>query len=189
MTLHRGFRKEANEIVRAARADLGLGASTPLNPWQLATHLDIPVLPMASLVDNATSAVRLFSHVSQSSFSGVTVFDGPRRLIVYNDSHTPGRQASDLSHEISHALLFHQPGPALNNVGCRFWDGGIEEEATWLGGALLVPEEATLSIVRRGVTAEFAALEYGVSPKMINYRIDVSGARTRVARGERARLG
>ena len=188
MKLRRGFKGESNEMARGIRTELGLGASAPLSPWLLAEYLDIPVLGMSGLSNEAAAAVNHFSHHSQSSFSGATVFDGPQRLIVYNDSHSPGRQANDLSHEISHALLFHQPGHALNQYGCRFWDGGIEEEATWLGATLLVPEEATLSIIRRGVTTKAAALEYGVSPKMIDYRIDVTAARTRVARGEKTSL-
>ena len=108
-------------------------------------------------------------------------------MIVHNDFHSLGRQADDLSHEISHALLGHQPGPALDDLRCRFWDGSIEEEAAYLGGALLVPPEATLSIARRGLTTQAAALEYGVSQSLITYRMRITAAGVRVARGERVR--
>ena len=188
MTLRRGFISEANEIALSIRTELDLGASAPLSPWRVAQHLDIPVVGMSNLTNQAPSAVIHFSHGSQSAFSGATVFDGLCRMIVHNDSHSPGRQANDVSHELSHALLLHQPGPAMDNLGCRFWDGTIEEEAAYLGAALLVPQEAALSIVRRGVTTQAAALEYGVSPTMITYRIRITAARVRVDRGERVRL-
>lgn len=112
MALRRGFIGEANEIALSIRKELDLVASAPLSPWLVAEHLDIPVVAMSSLSNEATSAVIHFSHRSQSAFSGATVFDGLFRMIVYNDSHAPGRQANDVSHEISHALLRHQPCPA-----------------------------------------------------------------------------
>ena len=188
MTLRRGFVGEANDIALSIRNELGLVASAPLSPWLVAEHLDIPVVELSSFSNEAASAVTHFSHRSQSVFSGATVFDGQFRMIVYNDSHAPGRQANDVSHEISHALLRHQPSPALDDLGCRYWDGSIEDEANHLGGVLLVPQEAALSIARQGLTEQAAALEYGVSPSMITYRMRITAARVRVARGQRVRL-
>ena len=74
------------------------------------------------------------------------------RLVVYNDAHDPVRQRSDLAHELSHALLQHPPKPAIDHRGCRDWDPEMEEEANWLAGALLVSEEAALTIARRGMS-------------------------------------
>lgn len=181
MTLRRGFVKEANEIARDMREELGLSASAPLSPWDLADHLDIPVLGMSTLSREAPSAVVHFARKAQSDFSGVTVFKGTSRIIIHNDSHAPGRQASDVSHEIAHALLGHQPAPALDDLGCRFWDGGIEEEAERLGGILLITEEAALSIVRRGLSPQAAAVEYGVSQQMVTWRLRMTKAHVRVA--------
>ena len=187
MKLRRGFKTEATQIAREARVELGIHKAAPLGIRQLAEHLDIPILPMTRLSNAASPAVEYFSREGRASFSGVTVFDGSRRLIVYNDIHHPGRQASDLSHEIAHALLLHPPTPAIDDKGCRFWDAEIEDEAEWLSGTLLVPEEATLTIVRRGLTIREAALEYGVTEKMMGYRIDVTAARKRVARADAVR--
>ncbi len=54
-----------------------------------------------------------------------------------------------------------------------------------MGGILLIPEEAALSIVRRGLTTQAAALGYSVSGPMFTWRMDITKARVRVARGER----
>jgi Zn-dependent peptidase ImmA (M78 family) len=185
MTLRRGFKTEANEIALSIRTELGLAASAPLNPWLVAELLDVPVLGMRSFANEVPTAVLHFSHEAQASFSGVPVFAGTRRIIVYNDSHSLGRRANDVSHEVAHALLLHSPTPAMNDLGCRLWDGEIEEEADYLGRALLVPQEAALSIVGMKVAPQDAAREYGVSRKMIDYRVRITGARLRVARGER----
>jgi len=123
--------------------------------------------------------------VESGAFSAVTVFSGSERMIVYNDAHSVGRQASDITHECSHGLLLHPPAPALDGVGCRNWDAVVEDEAQWLAGALLVTEEAALTVVRRGMTPVDGAGMLGVSEPMIQWRVNVTGARKRVARGRR----
>ena len=180
--MRRGFKTEANAIAREVRAELSLAPSSPLNVWQLAEHLAIPVLPLSSLATTAPDAVHLFLAQEESVFSGVTVFEGSRRIIVFNDTHAKGRQASDVGHELSHGLLLHPPTPALDGSGCRLWDGDTEKEADWLSGALLVPEEAALLISYREWSLETASAKYGVTPKMVRFRLNVTGAKIRVQR-------
>ena len=71
---------------------------------------------------------------------------------------------------------------ALKGDGSLNWDGELEEEANWLAGALLISEEAALNIVRNGLTEDQAINVYRVSRPMLRFRINVTGARTRVAR-------
>jgi Zn-dependent peptidase ImmA (M78 family) len=184
MALRRGFKNEANEIAREVRKELGLRPVDRLDPWRLAGHLDIPVVPLSALEDTAPDGVRHFTAVEPGAFSAVTVFRGPTRLIVHNDSHTQGRQASNIAHELGHGLLLHPPAPALGDGGCREWDQILEEEANWLAGALLVSEEAAVLVVRRSLSLEEAATAYGVSEAMMRFRINVTGARKRVARAQ-----
>jgi len=181
MEYRRGFKREANELAREVRQELGLGPIDPLNPCTLAHHLAIPLQPMSTLSTEAPFAVYYFSEVEQGTFSAMTVFAETERLIVYNDAHAPGRQASNLAHELSHALLGHPPTPALNQHGCREWIATIEAEATWLGGALLIPEEAALVIARERLPLVAAARRYGVSQTMVRFRLNVTGAMQRMA--------
>lgn len=107
-------------------------------------------------------------------FSALTVFDGPRRLIVHNDAHTPGRQANSITHELSHALLMHEPRVALV-AGCRDCDIDEEDEATWLAGVLLITDDAAMAMARGGYTLAQAAARYGVSESLVQWRLNMSG--------------
>jgi len=180
VTLRRGFKAEANEIALDVRRELGLRPIDRLDAWALARYLEIPVHPLSALSPWAPSALLHFSEVHPTVFSAVTVFDGPRRAIYHNDAHNPGRQASNLAHELAHGLLLHPPTPALDDRGCREWDQDIEDEATWLGGVLLITEQAALSIVRRGLSMSDAAVIYGVSERMVRYRLNMTGAQRRI---------
>ena len=189
LNLRRGFKNEANELAREVRGALGLSQSAPLDPWQLATHLGITVIPMSDLSGAASHSVSYFTQVETSAFSAVTVFAGHHRMIVQNDSHVAGRQTSDVSHELAHAILLHPPTPAIGDHGCREWNPVVEQEAEWLSGALLVPEEAAMSIVRQQLTIPEAASVYGVTPKLMSFRISFTGAQKRVSRAKAFRGG
>ena len=184
--MRRGFKTEANAIAREVRAELALSNTSPLDVWRLAEHLAIPVIPLSGFQEAAPNAARLFLNGGEELFSGVTVFRGPNRTIVFNDAHVVGRQASDVGHELSHGLLLHTPVAAVDGRVCRVWDSEVEEEANWLTGALLVPEEAALHIVRRGLSMPEAAAQYGVTPKMVQYRVNVTAAQKRVQRIRRS---
>lgn len=183
--LRRGFKTEANDIARDIRQELGLRLADPLDPWALAKLLAIPVVPLGALAGDAPLATQLFLHEDRGSFSAVTVFHGYGRVIVHNDAHSLGRQASNLAHELAHALLLHQSSPAIDDRGCRYWDAELEAEADWLAGALLISEEAALQIARSGMSMRDAAKRYGVSEPMVQFRINVTGARKRVAWGRK----
>ena len=83
MALRRGFKAAANDIAREVRIELGLNPFARLDPWQLAEHLDVPVVAMTELGDVAPAAVRYFSQSDTSSFSAVTVFRDSHRMIVH----------------------------------------------------------------------------------------------------------
>ncbi len=182
----RGFKTEANAYAKEFRAELGLQPHAPLCPWQLAEHLAIPVVPLSEFQNTISEAVRYLTIQNTKSFSAVTVFDGMRRLIVHNDSHDPLRQASNVSHELSHGILQHPPTEPFNEYGCRNLNQEYEDEANWLGPALLISEEAALHIVKTGMTIDEAVEHYRVSKQVINMRINVTGAQKRILYRQRA---
>ncbi|WP_079061889.1 ImmA/IrrE family metallo-endopeptidase [Streptomyces griseoruber] len=181
MSLRHGFKAEANRLAVQMRRELGLHPAAPLAPAQLAEHLAIPIKTFSSAIAHDARIERLLT-TERESLSALTVHAGPRREIWVNDSHDPGRQNSSADHEIAHALLMHPPGPALDLLGCRHWDGVIEGEADWLAGNLLITNEAAWSIARKGTSPETAMLAYGVSRSMLTWRMNMSGANARRGR-------
>lgn len=178
-----GFVKShVNMIALETRAELGLGKLDPLDPLSLAEFLDIPVVRLSSMQSHEPAGTHHFLHDDPQAFSAVTVFSGPKRLVVHNDAHDPGRQASNIAHELSHGLLQHAPTPALDAKGCRDWDQVVEDEAQWMAGALLITEEAAVWSIRRGLDLPQIAQRFGVSVDMARWRINMTGARKRVVR-------
>ncbi len=185
MSLRRGFKAEAAALAREVRVELELGPLDRLVPSELAGHLDIPVIALSDLLTTLPNA-RHFLSVDRNAFSALTVFDGHRRMILHNDSHSQARQNSNLAHELAHALLRHEPGPALDSrSGCRHWNDTNEHEAAWLSGELLVTSDMALAVARGRLTAHQAQQRLGVNDAMLKWRINKVGADKRVER-ERA---
>ena len=84
---------------------------------------------------------------------------------MHNDAHHRYRQNSNVAHEFSHALLFHESTPALDDLGSRYWNQNIEDEAQWLAGVLLMTEDATLHVVRRAWSMEQIGERLGSAPR------------------------
>ena len=148
---------------------MGLDAVDPIDPIAVCTHFEIRLVALREL-DANSPFLR-----DTSSFSAVTVPCGHETAIVHNDAHHPHRQRSNICHELAHCFLGHKCAPPLTEEGNRTHDGGIEAEANFLSGALLIPNEAAIHIVGNGLVPEAQRL-YGVSSSMLTYRLRVSGA-------------
>jgi Zn-dependent peptidase ImmA (M78 family) len=183
----RGFKSEAEQIATETRAELGLDCTQRLDPVLLAEHLAVPIFTMAEAAKVAPRSIfaLYFSQIDTDTFSAVTVFRGCRRLIVHNENHHPHRRASNLAHELSHILLEHEPSSVTNPSGERYWNSEMEEEATWLGGALLIPRNGALAMMRASRTIAFTASHYGTSEALCQWRIRQSGVDKQVARWQR----
>ena len=178
MKYRHGFKAEAERIALDVRSELGLSATDPLDVLAVAEHWGIPVIPMSALADgHCTNGFRmLFRTREQDSFSAVTIFNGPVRFIVHNDSHHPYRQSSNIAHELSHCILEHQPTSLRDDdSGCRDWNATYEAEADWLGGTLLIPREGGLYYVKRGWGIREIAQHFRVSEQLARWRINQTG--------------
>ena len=176
MALRRGFKAEANRIALTVRSRLRLEPASPLDPWAVCEHFEIEVIRLSELTDPAgRQAGHHFLHAEPEAFSAVTLEGACRRVIVHNDAHRPVRQRSNLAHELAHCFLGHPLAPVLRGDGGRNRGAEIEEEAAFLGGSLLITNEAAHHIVASGLGVSAAAV-YGVSRDMLAYRLRVSGA-------------
>ena len=184
MSFRRGFKAEANRIALRVREQLALTPLDPIDPVEVCVRFDIQLIPLSQLGCNCSS----FLGHDRSAFSAVTVPCGWQTAIVHNDSHHPYRQRSNICHELAHCFLGHQSTPPLTSDGERALDGGIEAEANFLAGTLLVTNEAAIHVLKQGLVSVAQQL-YGVSRPMLDYRLRVSGAHAIHLRSLRARAG
>jgi IrrE N-terminal-like domain len=98
----------------------------------------------------------------------------PGRTDFFNGEHIAARRASDITHELAHGLVLHRPVPALDDRGCRAWNTAIEYEASYLGGALLLPGKAARWVAKCGMSPEYAAERFGCSIEMVRWRCQVT---------------
>lgn len=188
MTFRHGFKVQANRIAVEVRGDLGLLPTSPLDQWQVCDHLDIEVFKLSELSGPKGEKVgRHFLEVEKEMFSGMVLPLGIRTAIVHNDAHVPVRQRSNLFHELSHLFLGHPIDPLVSADGTINRDRAIEDEAAFLGGCLAIPNEAACHIVNLAMQAS-AARMYQVSPAMLNFRLQVSGAIQIAARRARKQI-
>jgi IrrE N-terminal-like domain len=174
--LRRGFKADAERIAELVRRDLGLEPLDRIDCLALAEAWGIPVVSLGELREDGASESSIGRLMSaETGFSAATVVVGPRRLIVYNPRHEPGRKASSLAHELAHVILEHEAAPAIGVGGCRHWDGRQEAEADWLGGTLLVPRAGALAWMLQSDDVDAGARNFGVSVELFRWRINHTG--------------
>ena len=161
---------------------LALACNAPLDPWALATHLNIRVWTpdqVPGLSKNNIATLLRNDGETPSCWSAVTVVVGSRVVVILNSSHSAGRQASDLTHELAHRIRGHKTQEADVSpdgiILLNGYDKVQEEEADWLSACLLLPREALIAIKKQRMELDAAALQFGVSQRMLNYRLAASG--------------
>lgn len=184
--LRPGFKADAERTAELVRSDLGLGPLDRLDCLGLAEAWGIPVVSLGELREDGASDASIRRLMSpDAGFSATTVVVGPRRLIVYNPHHEPGRKASSLAHELAHVILEHEAAPAIGVGGCRHWDGRQEAEADWLGSALLVPRPGALAWMLESDDIDAGARHFGVSVELFRWRINHTGVVKQVEKEKR----
>lgn len=172
MGFRRGFKAEANRIALRVRQQMDLAPHAPIDPAAVCAHFEIELLELSEVEPNSP-----FLGEHQGAFSAVTVPRGLTTAIVHNDRHHLYRQRSNICHELAHCFLGHEYAPPLLENGDRSRDSGIEAEANFLAGVLLITNEAAIRIMSDGLYHQAQGI-YGVSKPMLDFRLRVSGAQT-----------
>ncbi len=184
--LRRGFKTWCENAARGFRRELGLSPFDALDPFNLAHHLQIPVWSPDDIPELDAEYVRCLTVTESDCWSALTMRDGPHSLIIVNSSHQLARVRNSLAHELSHVILRHEPPKMMQALDGAMimtdYDAVQEEEASTLGGALLVPREALLNHVNGGFSDEDAANYFGVSLQLIRQRKNTTGIGFQLAR-------
>lgn len=187
--MRRGFKADAERRALSARTELGLPALGPLCPWAYAAHRDILVFEAKDLALPDVHMRQLLVH-DPDSWSGMSLVEDGVHLVVLNSAQSRARRAATLMHEIAHIDLDHAPSEVSVSpsglVLLSDYSADQEDEADWLGGALLLPESALLHHRSRGASIEWIAAEYGVSEPLCTWRCRMTGVEKRMAFKRRA---
>ena len=184
----RGFKTWCEKYSTEIRKTLGLLPTAPLDTRAFAVHLGVRVWTPHDVPGLSAESLKVLLRndgKTPSCWSAVTLVVGSKVLVILNSSHSPARQASDLIHELAHRIRGHEAQEVeLTQDGLmllKSYDKVQEEEADWLSGSLLLPREALLHVKSRKLSDAEAAAEYGVSAKMLSYRLAMTGVNRQFA--------
>jgi Zn-dependent peptidase ImmA (M78 family) len=178
----RGFKAWCEKYSVETRKAIGLAPHSPLDTLKFAGHLGVRIWTphdVPGLSDETLAVLLRNDGKTPSCWSAVTLVVQDKLVVILNSSHSPARQASDLTHELAHHIRGHEAREVdVTEDGLMLlkdYDKQQEEEADWLSGCLLLPRDALLAIKRHRLDDSDAANEYGVSKKMLGYRMSMSG--------------
>jgi hypothetical protein len=177
--LRRGFKTWCENAARGYRRELRLSPIAPLDPRVLAQHLGITIWTPADIPGIDPKDVRHLLSRARDSWSAATLRNGSASLIIINNAHARTRQNNSIAHEIGHIVLGHEPAKMyVTSDGLMMmseYNNTHEEEATWFAGATLVPRDALLDVVKRGISDAVAADQFGVSIAVFQMRRNRTG--------------
>jgi len=184
VTLRRGLAAEAERHAARLRDELGLGPADPVDIQAVARQLGVRVVAADELIDR--DRLQELERIQAFAFSACTFDIDGARVIVFNPLRSRARTQSDIAHEVSHLLLEHDLDEVRMVAGMPFRTcrPDQEEEATNLGGTLLLPRPLLLRAARQGLGVDEIAAQYGVTLEMARFRFNKTGvARQTATRG------
>jgi Zn-dependent peptidase ImmA (M78 family) len=175
LTLPRGFPAQAERHAARVRDELGLGPADPVDIHTVARQLGVRVVAADELIDIAR--LQELERIQAFAFSACTLDIGGTKVVVFNPLRSPARTQSDLAHELSHLVLGHELDDVRVVAGMPFRTcrPDQEEEATNLGGTLLLPRPLLLRAARRGLGVKEIAEQYEVTLEMARFRFNRTG--------------
>lgn len=183
-TLERGFKARAERTSSGLREELGLTAFEKLDPHRLAAYLEVKLLTPSEVPGMSDNALHQLLTVDPWGWSAVTIVEGDAALVIFNPRHSAGRQASDITHELAHIILGHQPATMVmsadGSLVMRSYDQKQEEEANWLAWAILLPRDSLFLMKRRKATMMEIAAAFGVTETLVQYRLRITGVESQL---------
>lgn len=177
--MRRGFKAACERKAAALRQAIGLRSDEALDPKILAQHLGVPVWRPEDVPELAPESLSQLVQKDQHSWSAVTLHTRSSHLTIVNSAHAPTRQRSSVAHELAHIILEHPPSRVdVSERGLLVLgscEGDEEREADLLAATLLVPREGLVRAYRRQRDEECLAGHFGVSPRLLKWRLRTTG--------------
>lgn len=177
--MKRGFKSWCETIATKYRKELDLKNSDQLDPIVLAKYLKIPLLTPTEINGIDSETTRQLLITDQSSWSAVAIAINNSYLVIYNPSHSSGRKANNIMHELAHIIIGHKPNQTFfsseTGLFLRYFEQEQEEEADWLAATLLLPREALILAKRQQQDIHQISEKFCVSPQLVTMRLNISG--------------
>jgi len=186
-TLERGFKAWAERTSKQLRSEVGVRLDAPLAPQVVAKYLGVRLITPREVEGMPADDLDQLLRADPWGWSAVSHTVDGQAVVIYNPRHSQGRGASNLMHELAHFLLAHDEGRIIlsedGTIVMRSYDQKQEEEAAWLAYCLLLPREALMACRKRGLTNGQIADEYGVSEKLVEFRLRDCGVDAQLRAG------
>lgn len=187
----RGFKSWCETVAVQQRKNLDLQPTDPLDPWDLAKSVGVLVWSADQIPGIGVATLNALTKDDPTSWSAATVCLDSRNLVILNPTHSPARTRSNLTHELSHVLVGHDPAridvDPNGQLMLRTYNKKQEGEADWLAGCLLLPRSALIHIRRKRMDHGSAKKLYGVSEDMLNYRLRMTGVDRQLNRARQSK--
>lgn len=178
-TLDRGFKSWAERTAATLRRELDLGPLAPIDPFRVAAFLGVDVRTPREIPDLPPDVIDPLLEGDPFGWSAVSLAINGGGLLIYNPRKSKGRRASDIMHELAHFLLDHKPTTIIMSeeldLAIRSFDKKQEDEANWLGWAVLLPRDALVACLRRRMNIQAIAEEYGITEDLVTFRKRITG--------------
>jgi Zn-dependent peptidase ImmA (M78 family) len=180
VSLPRGFKANAERESLRLRRELGLAPTQALDVTRLADHLKVEIVSAGDLID--VTRLEELERIQAYSFSAATFEIKERTFVVTSPLRPAARQASDVTHELSHLLLKHKLSEIreISGVPFRTCRPDEEEQATSFGGTLLLPRPLLVAAARQGLGPQQIAEKYNVTVEMARFRYNSTGVKNQV---------
>jgi len=179
-TLDRGFKSWAERTAATLRRELDLGPLAPIDPFRVAAFLGVDVRTPREIPDLPADVIDPLLEGDPFGWSAVSLAINGGWLLIYNPRKSKGRRASDIMHELAHFLLDHKPTTIIMSeeldLAIRSFNKKQEDEANWLGWAVLLPRDALVACLRRRMNVHAIAEEYGITEDLVTFRKRITGA-------------
>jgi hypothetical protein len=182
VTLPRGFKAAAERRAVDLRRAMGLRPTDGLKIDELAAHMRVKIVSADRLI--AHERLEELERLQAFSFSAATFDVRGRSYVVTNPLRSAGRLASDVAHELSHIDLGHELSEVreVDGLPFRTCRPDEEEQATSLGGTLLLPRPLLMQAALAHMSPEDIAKRYVVTVEMARFRYNSTGVAKQVAR-------
>ena len=190
--MRRGFKSWCERTAAEYREALGVPMTAALDPHALAEYFNVRVVTPEDVPGVALVNLRqLKGMAGRDSWSAVTISQGGVSLVILNSGHPDTRQANSLAHELAHIILNHTSDDAQPSsegfLFRNFFNEEQEDEANWLAGCLLLPREGLLHTYWVNRNPAALAQHFGVSQKLVDWRLRMTGIMRQARRGAAVR--